>query len=120
MQDRHRETHQASGASGPGDSEDNSSRNADIRVPILRLAVKYSTVRCSMFNFLPDTELSDNRPASLPRKFRESNPVPKEPPVLISFAETNDLSCRHIFDTHIVQFAHVLGSDAVVAELRDV
>lgn len=31
-------------------------RDADFRVPILRLAVKYSRVPCRMFNFWPDTE----------------------------------------------------------------
>jgi hypothetical protein len=41
-------------------------------------------------------------------------------PRLISVAETNDLSRRQLFHTHIVQVADVLGSDAAVAEFGDV
>ena len=51
---------------------------------------------------------------------RKPNPYPKTHAVLISVAETNDLSRRQVFHTHIVQVANVLGSDAVVAKFGDV
>jgi hypothetical protein len=54
------------------------------------------------------------------RKFRETlTHIPTATQVLISVVETNDLSRRHVFHTHIVQVANVLGGDAVVAKFGD-